>query len=188
MPDTLPDVVTETPIVTEPTPEVNQPDPALAEQLDMLPELPSVAEGADDIATPPQPSPDAPRRRGRPKGSLNGNKKPSAEKLAESAPALDESIAISAIATVDSITNIMASLIGPEWVTEKQERENLVSVTANYYKSKGLTDIPPGALLAIVWGGYCAARFQHENTRSKLFGFFRTAYGSIRGLIAKYVW
>lgn len=194
MPDTLPDAVNADEVSTVPESQrtVNDapadPPELVANTLPDLPPLEAAHENVSvslDVAVPPQ---DAPKKRGRRPGQKNRPKTPSAEALAENAPQIDEALAISAMATVDSITSVMTSLVGGEWATPKEERDNLIAVTAAYYKSKGMTDIPPGAMMVIVWGGYCAARFQHENTREKLFGFARRAYGTVRGFVAKYLW
>ncbi len=63
----------------------------------------------------------------------------------------------------------LCTLFGPEWQPRTKEERATVSVAiANYYKAKGVQDLPPGALLAVVLLAYAGPRLAHDNTQSKL--------------------
>ena len=71
--------------------------------------------------------------------------------------------------TFDMLTNILASIFGPEWRPETaQEREMVVASLAAYMKSKQMPDIPPGLMLCLVVAIYSGKRLQAPSTRSKI--------------------
>jgi len=63
-------------------------------------------------------------------------------------------------------------VFGDEWYPEKSkvfnEQEHLVLCFDNYYRVKGVKDIPPGVALAIGLSGYALKRFTKPNTKTKL--------------------
>lgn len=61
-----------------------------------------------------------------------------------------------------------ASIIGPEWMPrDNDEKKNVENAFAAYAEHSGAQDLPPGIALVLTLGMYSAARFQHENTKSK---------------------
>jgi len=71
--------------------------------------------------------------------------------------------------TAQCFYQIGVAAFSTEWLPESdEENANMVEVIKKYYASKGITDIPPGALLAIVVAGYALKRFQKPITLSKM--------------------
>lgn len=71
--------------------------------------------------------------------------------------------------TFDVSVNTLSMVFGPEWQPQNnQEKEQVVAALANYYRAKDMSDLPPGALLALVVVAYSAPRFTKPNTRNKL--------------------
>ena len=71
--------------------------------------------------------------------------------------------------TFDMTTGALCSLFGPEWQAKtKEERDAVIAALAEYYKSKGMQDLPPGWMLLFVVAAYSAPRLAHNNTQSKL--------------------
>lgn len=69
----------------------------------------------------------------------------------------------------DMLTNILASIFGPEWRPESaEERTMVVTSLAVYMKSKNMPDIPPGLMLCLVCGIYSAKRLQAPPTKAKI--------------------
>jgi hypothetical protein len=81
--------------------------------------------------------------------------------------------AISAV-TVDTITGLCQMLLGEEWRPGTSdgvdERAHMVAAWEAYYRAKGIREVPPGLLLALVMGGYALPRLQKPTTREKLSG------------------
>lgn len=80
---------------------------------------------------------------------------------------------------------IGVGFFGEEWLPQKMqgidERENLVILFDDYYRSKGLSDIPPGAALALGLCGYAVARLHLPTTRSR----FQILAGHAKRFIGK---
>jgi hypothetical protein len=69
----------------------------------------------------------------------------------------------------DISTGAAGKLFGPEWLpSSNDEKQAVVGAAANYLRSKGLPDIPPGMMLVLVLGMYAAPRIQQPSTRGKL--------------------
>lgn len=98
--------------------------------------------------------------------------------LAEPGPAVD----YDALArfTFGSGTGLLTKVLGPEWApASEQETEGVVQPLAAYFKSKGVRDIPPGVLVLLALGLYCAPRVTVPNTRTKLRLFFLWTQGKL---------
>ncbi len=77
----------------------------------------------------------------------------------------------------------MAALVGPEWDFNSPEEANgMRSAVGAYIEAKGDGKISPEALLALVVASYAVPRFSHENTRSKLGGFFGKVWDGFKSL------
>lgn len=71
--------------------------------------------------------------------------------------------------TFDISTGALATIFGPEWRPQNEdERKGVAGAIAEYYRIKGVKDLPPGWMLLAVCLAYSAPRFAHANTRSKL--------------------
>jgi hypothetical protein len=83
--------------------------------------------------------------------------------------------------TFDMLTNILASIFGPEWRPENAEERTMVTMSlAAYMKSKNMPDIPPGLMLVLVCAIYSAKRFQAPPTKAKIkliFGWLKLKLG-----------
>lgn len=105
------------------------------------------------------------RGRGRPPGSKNkkeGEEIPEKEVIPVDYDGL-------AGQCFDISSGLMTMAVGPEWQPESpDERTAVVKPLAIYMESKGVSDIPPGVLLAIVITGYAAKRVRHPNTSAKI--------------------
>lgn len=90
---------------------------------------------------------------------------------------------VSAEATVDIFIQLGIMIFGPEWQAQKtdqiDERANLVLVTDRYFEVKGISDIPPGAAMAVAFVGYAAARMQYPSTQTKVSIIFREMKKSV---------
>jgi len=67
--------------------------------------------------------------------------------------------------------NIGVLIFGEEWLPEKapvDETGMIVQAFDDYYKVKGVADIPPGIALVIALGGYGIKRFAKPVTKTKL--------------------
>lgn len=78
-----------------------------------------------------------------------------------------------AITTVDMLEMVGMMFAGDEWryikdnKTGLDERENGYTVFEDYYRSKGVSDIPPGVAV-VIWGLlYAVPRFRQPVTQSK---------------------
>lgn len=67
--------------------------------------------------------------------------------------------------------NVGVLIFGEEWLPEKtpvDETGMIVQAFDDYYKIKGVADIPPGIALVIALGGYGIKRFAKPNTKTKM--------------------
>jgi hypothetical protein len=95
---------------------------------------------------------------------------------------------------VDMTTNIMATLVGPEWKPGTliapsgatfSEKLMLQKPLAKYLESKEVPDLPPGFLLLAAIGIYSSSRFREPNTREKLGGIIRWTKGKVAGFFRR---
>ncbi len=71
--------------------------------------------------------------------------------------------------TFDVSTGALSTIFGPEWQPKNPDERLAVSQAfAEYYRIKGIKDLPPGWMLLAVCLAYSAPRLGHNNTRSKL--------------------
>lgn len=74
--------------------------------------------------------------------------------------------------------NIGVMIFGEEWLPEQKpvdEHRLIVQAFDDYYKVKGVADIPPGVALVIALGGYGIKRLAKPNTKTK----FQLIVGSV---------
>lgn len=115
-------------------------------------------------------------------GKLKKKRKPRASKSrvaqVESPIKPDEDIEtqarMAAAATVEAIGMMGRMLGGDEWAFVRNvelgvdERAQGIDAFTTYYKAKGVTDVPPGVIIAI-WGlGYIGPRMAMPQTKSRL--------------------
>lgn len=80
----------------------------------------------------------------------------------------------------------MSSLVGPEWEFSSQEEADGMRVAvAAYIEAKGDGNVSPEAMLLLVIAGYAVPRAAHENTRSKLGGFFKGVLNGLKSLFTR---
>jgi hypothetical protein len=66
-------------------------------------------------------------------------------------------------------TGMLSGVFGPEWQPEsEEEKKSVVLPLAAYYKSKDVSDLPPGVLLAVVVGAYSIRRLPKPGTSNKI--------------------
>jgi len=122
-------------------------------------------------------------KRGRKSGAVNVPREtPQALPTAENAPQATAGAISNAVAETAAKVNysevgkmwagmffgMTNSLIGPEWAPANTDEKKAVETAfANWAKSSGNVDLPPGWALVATLGFYSAARLQHENTSSK---------------------
>lgn len=68
----------------------------------------------------------------------------------------------------ETLTGVCAMLGGEDWHAAEHEKAALANAWGNYFRSKGLTDIPPGVAVLIATGGYLLPRLSKPTTRGKL--------------------
>jgi hypothetical protein len=77
-----------------------------------------------------------------------------------------------AIVTVETLTGLASMLLGEDWKPEIRdgvdERVELVKAWEAYYRAKGVSELPPEAMLALTMGGYVLPRLQRESMKAKL--------------------
>lgn len=132
---------------------------------------------------PEQPEQNQKRKRGRPFGSKNPPKNNGSPTLETPSPSNVPNIAdfqvvsevvntdyqLLAETTFDGATGLAASFVGPEWAARNEaERAGVVTPLAAYMKHKQMTDLPPGAVLAVAIIAYSAPRLREPATASKL--------------------
>jgi hypothetical protein len=95
---------------------------------------------------------------------------------------------------VESGTEIAATFIGPEWRPQMltapggaqfDERLTLVKPIARYLEEKQMPDLPPGVLVLLAIGLYSSRRFQVPNTRQKVGGMMKMAWGKVTGFFKR---
>ncbi len=103
----------------------------------------------------------------------------------ESVSGEDADFKLAAEVTVHSIVSICVSLGGDDFAPTPAkdsipgESEQMVAAWERYYRTKGISEISPGVLVAITTGGYVMTRVNKESVRTRIkerFGF-----GGLRG-------
>jgi hypothetical protein len=125
---------------------------------------------------PPGASPllEAPKRRGRPPGSKTRRLNPDAPqdipgpRVAQSHVITQADYRTMATLTVRTTTGLLAQVFGPEWVPTEPEDTALIDASENYFRAKGIPDIPPGWILFFVVSTYALPRLNSPNMREKL--------------------
>jgi hypothetical protein len=80
----------------------------------------------------------------------------------------------------------MRELVGPEWdFTSQDEADGMRIALAAFIEAKGGGEMSPEIALILVTCGYAAPRFQHENTRTKVGGFFASAWNGFKALFSR---
>lgn len=115
-------------------------------------------------------TPEAPRKRGRPKGSKDRAPRNLNPEPPSSAPLTPEGVNYKALggALVAMVTGAATTLIGPEWEPQPHESATLTETTAAYLKAKNVSDIPPGWMLVIAICSYALPRLATDNTQMKI--------------------
>ena len=80
----------------------------------------------------------------------------------------------------------MIALVGPEWDFQNQaEADGMKAAVSAYIEAKGDGQLTPEAMLLLVVAGYALPRAAHENTRSKLEGFFSGLWNGLKSIFRR---
>ena len=104
---------------------------------------------------------------------VTGEARPSEPKPLPSNPAATASVDYATMAglTFDVSVGVLTTVFGPEWQPRSpEEKATVVGPLAAYMKAQGMTDLPPGVVLAIVAVAYSAPRLQATSTKQKITG------------------
>lgn len=89
-------------------------------------------------------------------------------------------------AILGTTVGALREFIGPEWDFQSQEEADGMRIAlAAYIESKGGGEMSPEMAMLLVSCGYVAPRFKHENTRTKVGGFFKGAWEAIKGVFSR---
>jgi hypothetical protein len=89
-------------------------------------------------------------------------------------------------AILGTAVGAMRELVGPEWdFTSQEEADGMRIALAAYIEAKGGGEMSPEVALILVSCGYVGPRFAHENTRTKVGGFFRGAWEAFKGVFSR---
>jgi hypothetical protein len=89
-------------------------------------------------------------------------------------------------AILGTTVGAMRELVGPEWdFTSQEEADGMRIALAAYIEAKGGGEMSPELALVLVSCGYVGPRFAHENTRTKVGGFFRKAWDGFKSLFSR---
>ena len=120
---------------------------------------------ADDLLTPR-------RGPGRPKGSTKNQQRDESGHFVKPGPAPLANVPdFSKLGEMvfDLSTGTLSMALGPEWKPQSPEERAMVSnAIGQYLKSKEISDIPPGIMLAVVVLAYSAPRLNAPSTKEKI--------------------
>lgn len=132
--------------------------------VDVRPDLGQLPPGASPGAAPK-------RGRGRPAGSKTRRLNPDApQDIPGPRPTVITAADYRGMAmmTVRTTTGLATQVLGPEWQPTEAEDGALVDATENYFRAKGIPDIPPGWILFFVCCTYALPRLNSPTMREKL--------------------
>jgi len=120
---------------------------------------------ADELLTPK-------RGPGRPKGSTKNQARDESGHFVKPGPAplaVIPDFAKLGEMVFDLSTGTLSMALGPEWKPQSPEERDMVSnAIGQYLKSKEISDIPPGIMLAVVVLAYSAPRLNAPSTKEKI--------------------
>jgi len=120
---------------------------------------------ADELLTPK-------RGPGRPKGSTKNQARDESGHFVKPGPAplaVIPDFAKLGEMVFDLSTGTLSMALGPEWKPQSPEERAMVSnAIGQYLKSKEISDIPPGVMLAVVVLAYSAPRLNAPSTKEKI--------------------
>lgn len=97
----------------------------------------------------------------------------------------DQNAKATAIVAVTGGNQCLMMMFGEEWAFEKSkdmdEKEYLTQLTYEYFKAKGVVDIPPGVMLCIGLSMYAAKRITKPTTARIVGGFV----GKVKNAVGK---
>jgi len=80
----------------------------------------------------------------------------------------------------------LSALVGPEWdFNSTEEAQGMKGAVSAYIEAKGDGQLSPEALLALVVASYAMPRFAHENTRTKMGGFFSGLWNGVKSIFKR---
>lgn len=89
-------------------------------------------------------------------------------------------------AILGTTVGAMRELVGPEWdFTSQEEADGMRIALAAFIEAKGGGEMSPEIALILVTCGYAGPRFAHENTRTKVGGFFKSAWNGFKALFSR---
>jgi len=72
-------------------------------------------------------------------------------------------------------------LFGPDWKPNDAEEKQIPKAFAEYFRAKGLADIPPGVALALGLGMYSVTRFTRPTVKQRMLGGLAWGRDKVRG-------
>jgi hypothetical protein len=118
--------------------------------------------------------------------TMQATMSPTAPKTPQAKKAVRLGCDQTARAILGTTVGALREFIGPEWdFTSQEEADGMRIALAAYIESKGGGEMSPEVAMLLVSCGYIAPRFKHENTRSKVGGFFKSSWDAIRDVFRR---